>query len=250
MKVFLGGKVNELDGSWRDWLLGTELVHDGKSSFRKSPQWILYYEPNGGGPHFDSGGVVPWPIKERAVLNCHDYAGPYRQIDPSESTDSKYSGYFHGIEAFGCHGAMDSIGMQWVGQYCRTAIFQSDMVFTYINTIDCYGTIADLAWAAACGKYIYLIISKDARIEHDDYMYVSTFADQVYYYNGNIPEEEMIKERFNKASHFYIEWEDRNRHNPNAIQAYTPIQHELRQIEKWSADPRVRKSIQRLLERF
>lgn len=101
-----------------------------------------------------------WPTLERSIFGIHNYTGPYFL-----SCDH---GCYHGKDTHGTtmgrESYEDSHGWTmdpnyWsvkdrVQQFCFTAIRSSDLVFAWIDSPDCYGTIAELGYAKAAGVEI------------------------------------------------------------------------------------------------
>lgn len=172
MKIFLAGKVDTDSGAWRDGIVGkswSEAFQD------HVPRWQLYFSKHDFDDHREiSSGS--WPVSvNRFVLGLHEYVGPYRTT--YIGVDSKYSGFAHGNERPGGHGVLDSGEQVHIVRECHQAIERSDMVFAYINTPDCFGTLAEIGLAVAMGKYVHVAVNASAQWEGDDYWYPELLAD-------------------------------------------------------------------------
>jgi len=102
-----------------------------------------------------------WPVSYGAISGAHHYVGPY-----FVSCDHQC---FHGSQT---HGAatrydLDAVSdeqdwqLRWyqhqkLSILCRKAIALCDMFFAWIDSEDAYGTIAEIGYAAALDKPIYL----------------------------------------------------------------------------------------------
>ncbi len=93
-----------------------------------------------------------WPTLHHAIFGRHHYVGPY-----FTSCDH---GCFHGEDSHGVgasvekkiHDAEEKKGD--VVQVCLQAIHAADLVFAWIDSLDCYGTITELGYARAIGKTV------------------------------------------------------------------------------------------------
>lgn len=192
MKVFLSGKVDEHHGKWRDLLLG-EKYTDGKSA----PRWELHHKTD----TFDDP-FVPWPILRNAVMETHDYVGPYRQTITPEPGNSN-TGYFHGVESRGGHGKMDSDDQQAIVAACMAGIDLCDMLFAYINTADCYGTLCEIGYARARNKFVAVVAAP--MVEGIDDMWFAGLLSNFYFAptREDLTEKETLERAFlEAASHF------------------------------------------------
>jgi hypothetical protein len=90
------------------------------------------------------------------VLGAHAYTGPYR-LDDMERNASKAVGWIHGTIWGGQHGCPNGWEAYLVAQN-RAAIARADLVFAYINTPDCYGTLLDLGYAQGLGKFTAAVV--------------------------------------------------------------------------------------------
>lgn len=165
MKIYLAGKMDEKYGDWRDALL--EGQSEDWNTGKKAPYWELAYRS--GSVDLGQIGVRPWPReKNRRVLGMHDYVGPYRTTYLPE-IDTKYSGYFHGSIVTGQHGMSSFEDHAAIVRECVGAIERADIVFAYLNSPDCFGTLAEIGMAHQMGKFI-AIATSEAGTE-DEYGY-------------------------------------------------------------------------------
>jgi hypothetical protein len=96
----------------------------------------------------------PWPIQERAIFGEHHYCGPY-----FISCDH---GCFHGDDTHGCNANGEWTdgnhrdGGRVIVDQCLAAIEKADLVFAWIDEADCYGTVAELGFAASIATPIWI----------------------------------------------------------------------------------------------
>lgn len=153
MRVYLAGKISKND--WRSYL-----VPDLRSA--------------------NVENLSKWPIlKNGVVVNTssgvieYDYTGPF-----FVSCDH---GCLHGPNQHG-NGADDGFcgnvqgsSKELVVSLCKRAIDNSDIVFAWIDSQDCFGTIAELGYAR--GKNKKILIAGKQRFE--DLWFVYEMADKV-----------------------------------------------------------------------
>lgn len=104
-------------------------------------------------------GLIPqWPIWRNAIFGKHNYTGPYFV---SCDHGCWHGNNQHGTIGGGCAGDIDvphgapSIRSQVLDR-CKSAIKASDIIFGWIDSTTCYGTIAEIGYAHALGKKIYI----------------------------------------------------------------------------------------------
>jgi hypothetical protein len=234
MKIFLSGKVDEYNGQWRDQLLGQDYIDR-----QHEPRWII---KTGWNHLYNSGkNILEWPVKNSIVLGTHDYTGPYRQVI-TDIDNNKSSGYFHGTTAIGQHGCMDYNDQTAIVTRCKEAINSSDLVFAYINSLDCFGTLAEIGYAAGRGKFVYVVYGPS--IENGELW----FADMVCgipagdnYENEGKPS---LKNDLLRAISTRAAW-----NNPE-ISLLSESSFAFSQIQKWTADPRVRGEANRMITKL
>jgi hypothetical protein len=101
-------------------------------------------------------GATPWPVRQRAIFGRYDYTGPY-------VTDLNHGGNtFRGDGAF-------------VVQQCRAAITCGDPVFAWMDDLTACATCAELGYAKALGKRVWIA----GPAEFDDLWLLYLLADRV-----------------------------------------------------------------------
>jgi hypothetical protein len=162
-RLFLGGKVDAVHGAWRDRILGRKTAD--------APYWALSAPPTIMEGQEESGGVIPWPERPFEFFGYTDglYVGPYRQVITDPNYPTKWSGYFHGVEAIGQHGMLDRGGLFHVMQQCSAAIRKADLMFCVLNTTDCHGTLVEIGLAKAWGIPVHLVLTEDVNWEELQY---------------------------------------------------------------------------------
>ena len=130
-KIYLAGKISKND--WRNNITKQSLVTSG-------------------------------PFDKIDTVGGHEYVGPYFM-----SCDH---GCFHGKSSHGLsqdggacfavnNGFYDSMGFtkDVIKQQCLKWIDNADIVLAWINSKDCYGTIAEIGYAHAKNKKIWIVYS-------------------------------------------------------------------------------------------
>ena len=75
----------------------------------------------------------------------------------------------HGASGMGCDG--ENITRASVFKRNQAALSSADIVFAYIESPDCPGTIAEIGWAASRGIPVYLFFAPG--VDHDDFWYLA-----------------------------------------------------------------------------
>src|SRR5262249_1496059 len=107
-----------------------------------------------------------WPVLHRAIFDTHNYVGPYfiASVEP-------HSEGFHGDDSHGCgvarfphwvNGGQERL-CSVVIENCLNAVARADLVFAWVDQLDCYGTITELGFALALGKLVCVTGSRDFR---------------------------------------------------------------------------------------
>jgi hypothetical protein len=261
MKVYLAGKMDAEHGAWRDAILGTAYHYELK---RYVPRWEAVatlgedyeYEDD-----LDVGlGPNSWPTTpNRHVLGLHEYVGPYRRTFAPVEPDSKHSGYFHGFTGKGEHGVMTDEQRERVVRLCRYAIGQVDFVFAYLNSPDCFGTLAEIGYALALSKYVAVVVAEEATWDFGDYWFIDELVASFEY---DAPEGRREGESEGERARQYfmgalVQWTGATRITPAMASVPSGTSSVAReaaqsfsQIARWSADPRVRDEAQRMLRRI
>lgn len=192
MKVFLSGKVDEQHGRWRDLLIGTKWA-DGQ----ESPRWELAHKNTDLSDH----PFADWPLQRGVVMRAHDYVGPYRQTIEADPSSNKNEGYFHGVASRGSHGQMDAYDQQTIVSACMRAIDTCDMFFAYLNTRDCFGTLCELGYARAKGKFIAVVANETL-----EEMWFGCLMSNFYCHLGHedVTEKESLERAFLEAVSAFV----------------------------------------------
>lgn len=274
MKVYLAGKIDDKAGSWRNAILGempwnpnkgtTGLVLDErwKLGFRTEDMDELWY---------DDPPILEWPEQPKAVLGLHTYVGPYRQ----ESTDEPYwksMGIGHGLLTAGQHGQISGDAWPKIVSRCAEAIDRADLVFVYLNRADPYGTLVELGYAKARGKFVAVFVDPDCQFAYEDFAFAEAMADHwgswnVWTCTPRYPCESASHDPdCRRAQNEGVAVASALKDAIVAYAAWTPPRAELHdikdridqrmvtesfeQIARWSADPRVRTEAQRMIRRL
>jgi hypothetical protein len=131
-RVYLAGKIEK--HCWRH-----SIVRDLREALTDEPAEIQNC------PEPDRHGYVkigPWPVLREAIFGTHDYVGPF-----FAACDH---GCYHGEDT---HGVARS---NVVTGACMEAIDRCDVLFAWVDAHDCYGTIAEIGYAFARRKLIWI----------------------------------------------------------------------------------------------
>jgi nucleoside 2-deoxyribosyltransferase len=71
------------------------------------------------------------------------------------------------------HGAMDIENHETIFKRNMDSIRKCDMLFAFIETDDCYGTLAEIGFAHALGKSVYVVFDHPMRYRVRDYWFVT-----------------------------------------------------------------------------
>ena len=107
------------------------------------------------------------------------YTGPFFVDLNGGHGFSYYDGAEHGANVDTSdharqHGAQLEDSRKEVQSLCFQAIARADVLFAYIDCIDCYGTIAEIGYAKALGKIIWIAGSR----RYDDLWFVYSMANE------------------------------------------------------------------------
>lgn len=105
----------------------------------------------------DGTNMAKWPVLERAILGRHHYVGPYYIV-------GSHYGCFSGPNSHGvgadhpvyCCATSEGLPPDRTVAACLGAIDLADVVFAWIDSPDCYGTIAEIGYARAARKRIWI----------------------------------------------------------------------------------------------
>lgn len=274
MNIYLAGKIDDKYGSWRTGLLGgtrylTRSLRGGEKVHLQRPRWIQVQDLAREYHSSIESEIEPWPTEPNAwIFDRHCYVGPFRQ-ESIDGLDGSHSGTFHGSETYGSHGEMDPAGKIDIVRQCRMALYKADLVFAYLNSPDCYGTLVEIGYAVALGKYVYIAQNEDAYFEWDDYWFVEEMVNNTrsiyrsesprdFFGFGSKaqPEEEAVSRALQEAIIDWVAWKEKRGKNFGEVvknAEYAALQECLQgfqSIEQWSSDPRVRHEASRMVERL
>lgn len=147
--VYLAGKMPGEGGrhaDWRDEFFDVNRLEHSKYSplftFNEEWEWEVLGNAIHGlsytGPYFVDN------------LGGHGYSQTMEEEEFSPG-DCAHGGY---VERE--HGAYRSDQMEQVQMMCFQAIQRSDLIFAWIDSLDCFGTFAELGYAKAFGKLIWI----------------------------------------------------------------------------------------------
>ena len=249
MNVYLAGKMDEKHGAWRNAVM---------SGFYRDA-WITRTWPLDNDEGVLDGGVHDWESLPSAVFERHAYVGPFRQ--EMDEVGIKSLGYFHGVWAFGQHGCMAVTDEARVVRFCKQAIQQADLIFCYINTPDAYGTLAEIGYAVALGKFVSLLVHPSACWERDDYWFIRSLVvhapdyplrvnDAWTDYEPELNEWQAIRNALKDAFVSYAAWVPPARDSRGDLTALavSEAQRSFCDIAQWTSDPRVRGEAQRMAQ--
>lgn len=142
MRIYLAGKIGKTI-TWRDKIApGIGSAWEAGDGCGESIDW-----------------EIPWPVLPKAIFGVYSYTGPFFIGDDH--------GCFHGPNKHGCrektwtqgaHGEPDSEAdgtrRSLIVERCKTAIHNSDLVFAWVDTPDCFGTLVEVGYAAGIGKIV------------------------------------------------------------------------------------------------
>lgn len=250
MRIYLAGKIDPTYGAWRDAILAP--VYDSELRDYR-PRWLLRVPE----ARFDAGSYSaappPWPVGVGWIPGPHDYVGPYR-LEIVPAPENKHSGDFHGATWWGQHGWMDDGQQRHVVQAALAGIRHADLVFAYLNTADCYGTIAEIGYAAALGKSVYIVDRDELQnapeplVDDGDFWFVRhlAFDDGVRLVwprrYGEADEPTLLREHLQAA---IGRWAAQV--TPPVAPVLPQVAQAFRDIERWTSDPRVRGEAQKML---
>lgn len=96
-----------------------------------------------------------WPVSQKAICGL-DYTGPYFA---SEGHGATHGVSTHGLGLGNCrmdHDPRTVAGRTKVKDLCLRAIQKADLFFAWIDSEDCYGTIAEIGYAKGIGKPVWI----------------------------------------------------------------------------------------------
>lgn len=164
LKVYLAGKIEPFD--WRSKILNTR-GDSGYMGNDLSPMMRKFFFT-----HYGQSISKDLLITGPFFISCDH-------------------GCFHGENTHGvgvnketCDGrGLYGLQERDVVDICLTQISNSDIIFSYIDDITCYGTIAELGYARKKNKKIFIIFSSTEIA--DELWFVKNMADQYLILDGN-----------------------------------------------------------------
>jgi len=157
--VYLAGKMREAD--WRLGLFDKRVKYDSQ----------LNLDPA-------MGSTCPWPEYSDETVSGLRYTGPFFVDLCSGHVYAHFEGDEHGSNIRRLHdGGFDDGKRYYVQQWCLDAIYRANLVFAWIDSTDCYGTIAEIGYARALGKTIWIA----GPTQYDDLWFVYGMAKKVVF---------------------------------------------------------------------
>ncbi len=177
INIYLAGKIAP-----NDWRLG--LVPDLRRNSHERYNSMV------------DGSDDIWAIRMNVIDGRHNYTGPYfigcdHRCYHGESSHGCGAGedggcYDHGQCAPGCTDYNETFqDRDHITKQCLEAIDKSDVVFAWIDTADCFGTIFELGYALAKHKKIVLAMPQD----NDDMWFMQHAIGQYHVYHANTPRD-------------------------------------------------------------
>jgi hypothetical protein len=147
LTFYLAGKIN--GAGWRGELVQGEL------------RGLHHHDPIGQGVEFvgdccGETGDEEWKVLHEAIFDTHHYSGPYFA---NCGHGCNYRDDQHGWIGSGAtfkHGGEESSARETLIANCLTAINRADVLFAWIDSPDCYGTVAEIGYAKGVGKRVYV----------------------------------------------------------------------------------------------
>lgn len=146
LSVYLAGKITKSD--WRD-----EIVP--------------------GLSELDHGNDRKWPILKGAVAGGHDYVGPYLDDRSGHGQRSTPNGHGQGS------GGLFDASSREVSFKCEMALESADLVFAWIDSASCHGTLVEIGWANARNIPVWI-----AGYPIEDLWFAFSIADQIRLVQG------------------------------------------------------------------
>jgi len=114
-------------------------------------------------------------IRNGKILKYNDYVNITGPFFLSCDHSCYHGDNSHGVglnnlcpngERYDCYGLTDYFSEKEVKDICLSQIKKSDVIFAYINSDDCFGTLYELGYASALGKPILLLFDNGNRREN------------------------------------------------------------------------------------
>lgn len=175
--IYLAGKISKND--WRQGIVGDLRSAGNLSSWSHD------------GPDLRE----TWPVEEKAIFGVFDYTGPFFVSCDHGCYHAGAASHGVGADGNGCAGLAGMPPTEWgsedgivdnrakfysavrpkVLQRCREAIQRSDIVFAWLDCLDAYGTFAEIGYAHALGKRVWIAMPEPL----NDLWFVQQMAEDV-----------------------------------------------------------------------
>lgn len=239
MNVFLSGKIDAKSGAWRNEILGFD--SGDACRWRRQVPDVPWAE--------EEAPWEPWGVRPGIVLGRHDYVGPFRE-DVAHGSRAyhlppKAYGVFHEAVVGGQHGVPESDeACAQVVRRCQQAIRAADIVFAYINSADAYGTLVEIGYAVALGRFVGVLVQPDCGFDYSDFW----FAEYAAQWRGSGTDVVgALKDTFVAYAAMPL---PEKVPVPAGSVAVAECASSLAQIQAWTSDPRVRQEAARMLARI
>ncbi len=177
--IYLAGKISK--GDWRH-----KIIKGLRGTFAGTC-----------GGRCDATPMAQWPVLPGAVFGL-DYTGPYFVSDDH--------GCFHGHNSHGMGAEFDEMDedsgertpgyvygsdfpsrQSAVVDWCMDAIKRSDIVFAWLECTTCYGTLAEIGYARALNKTIWLA-GTNKEWKEKDIWFACNMADDMFLDEWLVPD--------------------------------------------------------------
>lgn len=147
--LYLAGKVS-MDNDWRERLVEYDPAYCGAlqtdpGHAHKFRVGGIVYDANCS--HFSPDfGAQHWGVRRNAIFGRYDYTGPY-----VSDMDHDQNGFSYGPSI-----ATNEEWHAFVRDECEKAIQRSDVVFAWLDDVTAYATFAEIGYAKALGKRVWI----------------------------------------------------------------------------------------------
>lgn len=142
---YLAGKITRT--TWRETIVGEWSFENHSWSYGQA---YFDYEEDG------TWAIVPHACKVLDSISLH-YTGPWWRDDFCHG-QSNDSGFPHGYSSVGQPLKEESDKKQ-IANAVSKAIRDSDMLFAWVDSHDCYGTLLEIGYARGLGKTVVVVFS-------------------------------------------------------------------------------------------
>lgn len=107
--------------------------------------------------------IVSLPIHYGTLLEGHNYCGPYyfdntgghtSFTEDDHGTDGMYDEQIDEEDPHGCRHS--EARRHAIFSLCLDAVKRCDVVFAWIDSLDCYGSLTEVSWATGLGKKVWI----------------------------------------------------------------------------------------------